>query len=146
MNHTCWRISSTTLRLKACVKAIKKVPPVLLHVPDYFKTPEMYNKAVEVDPWQLKYVPWDLITREMCNKAADDCLWQLEHVPKQHKTREMCNRAVSLHNLCLLQNIPDLFEGVIQQNIKIWYNTGYFYDDGLIEGHEGYKRRKAKDK
>ena len=68
----------------------------------------------------LEYVPEDLITREMCNKAVDDCSWQLEHVPNQHKTREMCNRAVSGHNLCLLQYVPDWFDGVIQEKIKIW--------------------------
>ena len=67
-----------------------------------------------------------LITREMCNKAVDDCSLQLEHVSNQHKTREMCNRAVSRHNLCLLESLPDWFEGVIQQKIKIWYNTGSF--------------------
>ena len=84
-----------------------------------------------------KYVPKDLITREICNKAVDDCSWKLEHVPNQHKTREICNKAVSRHNLCLLQNIPDWFEGVIQQKIKVWYNTGSFYDDSLIEWYNG---------
>ena len=51
--------------------AVEKVSHMLRCVPDYFKSPEMCNDAVEVDPWQLKYVPEDLITREMCNKAAD---------------------------------------------------------------------------
>ena len=59
----------------------------------------------------------------------------------------MCNRAVSLHNFRLSQNVPDWFEGLIQQKTKIWYNTGYlcitFYDDSLIEWYEGYKRRKT---
>ena len=41
---------------------VEKIPHVLRHIPDYFETPEMCNKAVEVDPWQLKYVPEDLIT------------------------------------------------------------------------------------
>ena len=70
-------------------------------------------------------------------------LWQLKYVPNQHKTRQMCNRAVSRHNVYLLQNVPDWFEGVIQQKTKIWYNTGSFYGDSLIEWHEGYKRRKT---
>ena len=42
--------------------AVEKIPHVLRHIPDYFETPEMCNKAVEVDPWQLKYVPEELIT------------------------------------------------------------------------------------
>ena len=127
-----------------CEGAAEKAPSVLRHVPDYFKTPEMFIKFVEVDPWQLKYVPEDLITQEMCNKAVGDCTWQLKHVPNQHKTREMCNRVVSPHNLCFLQNVPELFEGVIQQRIKTWYNIESFYDNSLIEWHESYKRRKAK--
>ena len=90
-----------------CERAVEKVPRVPKHVPDYFKTPEMCNKAVEVDPWQLKYVPKDLIIRVMCNRVVDDCSWELEHVPNQHKTRGMCNWAVSRHDVCLLQYVPD---------------------------------------
>ena len=126
-----------------CERAVENVSCMLSHALDYFKTPEMCNKAVEADPCAFQYVPEDLITRKMCNKAVGDCSWQLEHVPNQHNTREMCNREVSWHNLCLFQNVPDWFEGAIQQKIKIWYNAGSFYDDSLIERHEGYKRRKA---
>ena len=115
-----------------CEGAVEKVPRMLRNVPHNFKIPEMCNKTVEIDPWQLKYVTEDLIIREMCNKAVDDCSCQLEHVSNQHKTRKMCNRAVNWHNLCLLQNIPNWFEEVIQQKIKILYNTGSFYDDSLI--------------
>ena len=118
-----------------CEGAVEKIPSVLSHVPDYFKTPEMFIKAVEIDPWQLKYVPEDLIIQEMCNKAVGDCPWQLEHVPNQHKTREMCDRVVSRHNLCLLQNVPDLFGGVIQQRIKrrtLAYCLASWLCDGLV--------------
>ena len=100
----------------------------------------MCIKAVEVDPWQLKFV---LFTQEMWNKAVDDCSWQLKYVPNQHKTREICNRAVSRHGLCLLENVLDWFKGVIQQKIKIWYDTGSLYDDSLTEWYNGYQKRKA---
>ena len=113
------------------------------NVPDHLKTQEMCQKAAEVDPWQLKFVPEDLITQEMCNKAVDDCSWQLKYVPNQHKTREMCNRAVSRHDLYLLQNVLDWFKGVIQEKIKIWYDTGSFYNERLTEWYNGYQKRKA---
>ena len=124
-----------------CKEAVQKDTYTLGDVPDHLKTQKTCNKAVEVDPWQLKYVPEDFITREMCNKVVGDCSWQLEYVPKQHKTREMCNKAVSSHNL--LQNVLNWFVGVIQQKIKIWYNTGSFCDDNLIEWCNGYQKWKV---
>ena len=59
--------------MKQCERAVEKVPRMLSYDPDYFKTPEMVNKAVQVDQWQLKYVLKHLIIREMSNKPADGC-------------------------------------------------------------------------
>ena len=42
-----------------------------------------------------------------------------------------------------MENVLDWFEEVIQQKIKIWYNAGPFYDDSIIEWHEGYERKRA---
>ena len=46
------------------------IPNAFHHIPDRFKTQEMCNKAVEVDPWQLKDVPYRFKTHKMCNKAV----------------------------------------------------------------------------
>ena len=40
-------------------------------VPESFKTEEMCNQDVEVDPWQLDDVPEHFKTQEMC----DDVVW-----------------------------------------------------------------------
>ena len=129
-----------------CERTVEKVPRVPKHIPDYFKTPEMCNKAVEVDPWQLKYVPKDLITRGMCNRVVDDCSWELEHVPNQHKTRGMCNWAVSRHDVCLLQYVPDWFEGVIQEKIKICLPQGILMMIALMSGMKARKEGRQRKK
>ena len=37
---------------------------------DQYKTQEMYNEAVQSDPWMLEYVPGQYKTQEMCNEAV----------------------------------------------------------------------------
>ena len=39
-------------------------------IPDHFKTQEMCNKAVHIEPNLLTYIPDCLKTQEMCNEAV----------------------------------------------------------------------------
>ena len=36
---------------------MRTMPNAFYRIPDRFKTLEMCDEVVEVDPWQLKYVP-----------------------------------------------------------------------------------------
>ena len=54
---------------------------------------EMLNVLVHINPLSFTYVPEFLKTHEMCNKAVD-WPWLLKHVPDQFKTKEMCDAAV----------------------------------------------------
>ena len=50
---------------------MRKNPPGFFLVPDRFKTQEMCNDAVDVDPWQLNDVLDYLKTQRMC----DHVMW-----------------------------------------------------------------------
>ena len=41
-------------------------------IPGYFKTQEMCNKAVRMEPYSLEFVPDHLKAQEMCNEATCD--------------------------------------------------------------------------
>ena len=93
------------------------MPNAFHRIPDHFKTQKMYDKAVKDDPWQLK------------------------DVPNHFKTQEMCNKEVR-HYLLSLQFLPDWF--VTQQQIDVWYDDDYaFNDNEMIKWYDSYKARKA---
>ena len=95
---------------------IRIIPNVFHHIPHRFKTQGMYSKAIEVDPWQLKDI--------------------LDHF----KTQEMCNKAVRYY-LFSLQFVPDWF--VTQQQIDVWYDDDYVYNDNeMIKWYDGYKAQR----
>ena len=92
----------------------------LAFVTDYFKRPEMCDKAIEIDPFTLRHVSDNLKTQRICIKAAEVGLELLEYVP-------VCP--------CM---------SVTQQQIKIWRDDDeYCDDDELIEWHDRYQKRKA---
>ena len=98
-------------------QAVSSNPAVFLLLPDCFKTQEMCDKALEVDPWSLYDVPDLLKTQQMCGKAVKD-------------------------DLSSLQFVPDWF--FAQQQIDVWYDDDYWYDDDqMIEWYDSYKKRKA---
>ena len=77
----------------------------------------------------------------MCIKAVEVDPWQLYHVPDQYKTQEMCDKAVREYPFSL-PFVSDWF--VTQQQIDIWYDDDYVYNDNeMIKWYDGYKKRKA---
>ena len=93
------------------------IPNAFHQISDHFKTQEICNKVVEVDPWQLK------------------------DVPNHFKTQEMCNKAMRYYPFSL-QFVPDWF--VTQQQIDVWYDDNYVYnDDEMIKWYDGYKARRV---
>ena len=58
---------------------------LLAYVPDHFKTEEMCNEAVLVDPWLMYDVPDYLKTQEMCNEVVKKVQWLLFDVPNRFR-------------------------------------------------------------
>ena len=48
---------------------------------DFVSSQEMYNKAVEQDPWMIEDVPDKFLTQEMCDKAVEQDPEILEYIP-----------------------------------------------------------------
>ena len=71
---------------------------------------------VQINPLSFTYVPDFLKTQEMCNRAVDEWPWLLKYVPDQYKTKELCYKTVGRY-LSSLQFVPDWF--VTQQQLKI---------------------------
>ena len=97
---------------------MREDPAAFFLVPDRFKTQEMCNEVLEVDPWQLYDVPDYLKTQEICDKAVRDYLFSLQFV-------------------------PDWF--VTQQQIDIWYDNDYVFnnDNAIIECYKGYQKQRT---
>ena len=92
-------------------------PAAFFLVPYHFKTEEMCNQAVEVDPWQLTDVPDHFKTQEICDKAVRDYLSSLQYV-------------------------SDWF--ITQQQMGRWYDDDYVYNDNeMVKWYNGYKKCKA---
>ena len=76
----------------------------------------------------------------MCNEAVEEDPWMLEHIPDHLKTQEICNKAARDY-LFSLQFVPEWF--VTQQQIDMWYDDDYAYNDNeMIKRYNGYKKRK----
>ena len=82
-------------------------PCSLAFVPDHFKTQEICNKAVCMEPFLLKYVPDYLKTQEMCEKNV--WLRGLYYVPDHRKTQGVSEKAVTF-NPYTLRFVPDRFK------------------------------------
>ena len=64
------------------------------HVSDHLKAQEMYEKAVEEDPWWLYTAPDHFKTKRMCEKAVEDEPYTLGYIPDHLKTEEICKEVV----------------------------------------------------
>ena len=77
----------------------------------------------------------------MCNASVEVDQWQLGDVPDHLKTQEIHNKAVK-DQLFSLRFVPGWF--VTQQQIDVWYDDDYIYNDNeMIEWYECYKKRKT---
>ena len=125
-------------------------------------TQEMWNEAVQSDPWRLKLVPDQFVTQKMCIEAVQRRPWTLVWVPDQYKTQEMWNEAVQrapwalfwvpawlvTQEMCheALQREPEVLEYVHDWFVtlqKMWYEE-FDDDDELITWRDAYTKRKAK--
>ena len=59
----------------------KQQPIPMKHVPDHFKTQEMYEKSVEKDSWLLRHVSDRYKTQEIFEKAIEKDSLNLKYVP-----------------------------------------------------------------
>ena len=67
---------------------MRENPEVFFLVPDHFKTQELCEIAVEVDPWQLNDVPDYLKTQKMCDDVVQRDSYSLQFVPDWFVTKE----------------------------------------------------------
>jgi hypothetical protein len=51
--------------------AVKKDPNLFRHVPELKKTPKMCEAAVKANPISIAFVPHDLMTTELCLRAME---------------------------------------------------------------------------
>ena len=59
-------------------EGIRLCPWLIAHVPDHFKTQEMCNEAVEVDPSFLQYVPDWFVSQEQLKLWHDSDDWLIK--------------------------------------------------------------------
>ena len=67
---------------KMCKHAVKKLPYLLRHLSNQYKTQQMWNKTMLENGGTLKSVPNCYKNKEMCNKAVDNNSEALEFVPE----------------------------------------------------------------
>ena len=113
----------------------------LYYVTDRLRMQEMYNEIMRTMPNAFHRIPYRFKTQEMCNKAVEIDSWQLKDVPNHFKTEEMCTKAVRYY-LFSLQFVPGWF--VTQQQIDVWYDDDYVYNDNeMIKWYNDYKAQKV---
>ena len=98
----------------------------LYYVSDRLWMQEMYNKIMGTMPNAFRRIPDQFKTQEMCNKATEVDPWQVKDVPNHFKIQELCNKGMKYY-LYSLQFVPDW--SVTQQQIDIWYDDDYVYND-----------------
>ena len=82
---------------------------MMFFVPDCFKTEEVCNKAVCMDPYGLEFIPGHLKMQEMCDEALHREPYTLRYVPDHLKTQEMYNKVVG-KDPCSLEFFSDRFK------------------------------------
>ena len=124
-----------------CIKALEEDPCQLKYVPDHFKTQEMFNEAVRNNAAVFFLVSGRFKTQEMCIKALGVDPWQLKFVSDHFKTQEMCDKAVRDYLFSLWLVLDWL---VTQQQIDIWYDDDYVYNNSeMIKWYHDYQKREA---
>ena len=103
---------------------------------------ETLKKFVQINRFSFMFVPDFLKTQEICNWAVNEWPWLLKYVPDQYKAKEMCDDVVQRYP-CSLQFVPDWF--VTQQQIKIWhdYRCPCHNEDNLLKWYDCYYKRKV---
>ena len=78
---------------------------------------------------------------EVCIKVVEIDPWHLYDVPDHFKTQEMCDKSV-MDYLFSWWYVPDWF--MTQEQIDIWYDDDYVYNDNeMIKWYDGYRKQKA---
>ena len=83
-----------TLFLEINMSLFESVPEWIKGSPDHFKTQDICNDAVHMEPHSLAFVPDSLKTEEMCNEAVRREPYTLDYHSDHFKTQKMCDAAV----------------------------------------------------
>ena len=83
-----------------CNHAVKKLPFVIRHVPNQYKTQKMCDKAILQNGGTLRSVLDSYKNQQMCDKSVDSYPHALEFVPECYKNKK---RVIKLLMLTLLQ-------------------------------------------
>ena len=88
-------------------------------VPGYFKTQDMCNEAVRINPLSLAFAPDYFKTEEMCKRIVKKNPCYLVHVPDKYKTEETCMEAVCIPPYELKPITDDFFKDLMKQGIDV---------------------------
>lgn len=103
-------IPISELTYELCLEAVKNDCSQFEHVPDKFKTIEMYTIVLKEDPMLIKDIPKRLHTEEMAwivLEEMDDDGVGFKYISNNIKTIEMCMKYAKLH--ATLDGVPDKF-------------------------------------
>ena len=150
LGHALQHLYQTVLRQNAyALKQLKEIHTLTIACP-ITQRKKICNEAIHnnPDPAAFFLVPDLFKTQEMCNDAVDVNPWQLSDVPNYFKTQKMCDDVV-LRQSYFLQFVPDWF--VTQEQLEIWhdYDNDYCTNDEVIEWYKSYEKwnsQKAKTK
>ena len=85
---------------------VPRLTGLIIETPDRFKSQEMCNESVGINPLSLPYVLNRFKTLEMCDAAVREDPSKLEFVPDPLKTQRVCNEAAT-NNPYILRYILD---------------------------------------
>jgi hypothetical protein len=76
------------------MEAVKSNGHAIEHIPEKFRTPELWHAAVSESGSLLKEMPAPLVTEEICRLAVSGYGKALEFVPDKYRTKELFFAAV----------------------------------------------------
>ena len=85
------------------------VPRWIIESADHFKSKEMWNETVRINPLSLPYVANRFKNQETFDAAKREGSSKLEFVLDHLKTQRMCNE-VAANNTYMLRYIPECFK------------------------------------
>ena len=92
-----------------CKNAVKKLPLVIIHVPDWYMTQEMCSKVILGNGGMLKFIPDCYKNWKTCDKAADNYSHALKLDRGCYKTQKIWHKAVGTY-LSAIQFVSEFYK------------------------------------
>lgn len=82
-----------------CDYVVKINPALIEYVPHRCQTQSMCDNAVETNPKLIEYVSDQFKSPKMCDDVFKKNIWLAKYIPDNHKTDDMCNKIVKYSHL-----------------------------------------------